>query len=100
MALGAALFALGFDAFGVPGGTKKHDNHGKLHPDHETDDRGQASVHDAIWHASHIETEAHVDEPPKRRRYHGPRQDLTKAFRARPRHTVYCRKAQHRKEES
>src|SRR5882672_8979335 len=51
--------------FGVPGGAEKNDDGGKLHPDEQTDDRGEAAVHDAVRYAANVTAEEDIYQPPE-----------------------------------
>src|SRR5579872_7166628 len=58
--------SLHFGSFGVPGGAKENDRGGDLHPDQQTDYRGQSTVDDVVRHAAHVKSKADVGNPPQR----------------------------------
>src|SRR5258708_23141592 len=57
-----------FVRFRIPGGAKKNNHRGDLHPDEQTDYGGKASIHQAVRHPANVKTENDVHQPPEQRR--------------------------------
>src|SRR6267143_667268 len=81
----------------VPGGAKKDNHRGKLHPDDQADYGGQPAVNNAVRHAANVNSEEHVYQPPQESCDHRTRHDIAHAVFLGPRHTINHRQRQHGK---
>src|SRR6266851_543736 len=64
--------------FSVPGSSEKNDDRGQVHPDEQADDRGKASIHDAVRNSLDVKTKKNVSQPPQEGSDYGARDNFAK----------------------